>query len=101
MDTHNMDRTFEKDKNTLPARLKKEVLIAREEMLIKLTSRVTMITYLMVTGFGFLDCQTYNKSLCPILSHANPKSRTENKSLCPKGINLGQKTRHCIRFWVK
>jgi hypothetical protein len=27
--------------------------------------------------------RTENTSLCPILSHVNPKSRTENKSLCP------------------
>ena len=88
-----MDRAFEDDENTLPVGLKKictnllaTILVAKEDMLIKLTSRVTIITYFMVTGFGCPNSRTYNTLPCPILSHVNPKSRTENMSLCPIGI---------------
>jgi hypothetical protein len=69
-------------KQTLSAGLEKQsnlfsmLLTKSDGMLVKLMSRVHVITYLMVTGFGYPNYQTQNTPLGPLPSRISTDSQT-------------------------
>ena len=52
------------------------LLTKSDGMLVKLMSRVHIINYLMVTGFGYPNYQTQNTPLGPLPSHISTDSQT-------------------------